>query len=159
VTNIIAQAPPVLEAMTGIKLTELMKSVPGLSQPPIEVQPIARARRSEPCEVAEPTCVGPDALNLAMEVLGQGVCYTMTNIGKRARQVALQGSGDLGQVRVAQSNGGFTPLAEEHLCAVLARAVKELAEALFERPDLRGLQRQPCQRVQGLLLFLGEVFV
>jgi hypothetical protein len=30
VTNIIAQAPPVLEAMTGIKLTELMKSVPGL---------------------------------------------------------------------------------------------------------------------------------
>jgi hypothetical protein len=40
VTNIIAQAPPVLEAMTGIKLTELMKSVPGLSQPPIEVQPV-----------------------------------------------------------------------------------------------------------------------
>jgi flotillin len=40
VTNIIAQVPPVIEAMTGIKLSDLMRNVPGLSQPPIEVQPI-----------------------------------------------------------------------------------------------------------------------
>jgi flotillin len=37
VTNIIAQVPPVLEAMTGIKLTDLMNRVPGLSQPQIEI--------------------------------------------------------------------------------------------------------------------------
>jgi flotillin len=40
VTNIMAQVPPVIEAMTGIKLTDLLKGVPGLSQAPIEVQPI-----------------------------------------------------------------------------------------------------------------------
>jgi flotillin len=31
VTNIMAQVPPVIEAMTGIKLSDLMKGVPGLS--------------------------------------------------------------------------------------------------------------------------------
>jgi len=39
ITSIIAQVPPVIEAMTGIKLGDLMKNVPGLAQPPIEVAP------------------------------------------------------------------------------------------------------------------------
>jgi flotillin len=46
VTNIIAQVPPVIEAMTGIRLSDLMKHVPGLSQPPIEVQPIGNGSTS-----------------------------------------------------------------------------------------------------------------
>src|SRR5262249_31055450 len=36
VTNIIAQVPPVIEAMTGIKLGDLVKNVPGLGKPAIE---------------------------------------------------------------------------------------------------------------------------
>jgi len=39
VTNIMAQVPPVLEAMTGIKLQELVKNVPGLTKPAIDVPP------------------------------------------------------------------------------------------------------------------------
>ncbi len=37
VTNIIAQVPPVIEAMTGLKLSDLMKKVPGLSKAAIDV--------------------------------------------------------------------------------------------------------------------------
>ena len=36
VTSMIAQVPPVLEAMTGIKLGDLMKNVPGINQPASE---------------------------------------------------------------------------------------------------------------------------
>jgi flotillin len=39
VTNIIAQVPPIIEAMTGIRLQDLMKGVPGLSQPALETRP------------------------------------------------------------------------------------------------------------------------
>lgn len=39
VTSIMAQVPPVLEAMTGIKLQDLVKNVPGLSKPAIDVAP------------------------------------------------------------------------------------------------------------------------
>jgi flotillin len=39
VTNIIAQVPPVIEAMTGIKLHDLMSKVPGMGAPPIDVSP------------------------------------------------------------------------------------------------------------------------
>src|SRR2546423_1891784 len=39
VTNIMAQVPPVIEAMTGIKLQDLMKSIPGLTKPAIDIAP------------------------------------------------------------------------------------------------------------------------
>src|ERR1051326_5308408 len=57
VTNIIAQVPPVIEAMTGIKLSDLMKHVPGLSQPPIEVIPVGNG--SAPAPVPQ---ISPEAL-------------------------------------------------------------------------------------------------
>src|SRR5437016_4116133 len=39
ITNIMAQVPPVIEAMTGIKLSDLVKNVPGLGKPAIDVSP------------------------------------------------------------------------------------------------------------------------
>lgn len=39
VTNIISQVPPVVEAMTGIRLQDLLSRVPGLGQPAIDVTP------------------------------------------------------------------------------------------------------------------------
>ncbi len=55
VTNIIAQIPPVIEAMTGIKLTDLLKGVPGLSHAPVEVQPIANGSTRLPAPNVPPT--------------------------------------------------------------------------------------------------------
>jgi flotillin len=55
VTNIIAQVPPVLEAMTGIKLHDLMKHVPGLSQPTIEVAPLVNGTEAAVNPPAPPT--------------------------------------------------------------------------------------------------------
>ena len=52
VTNIIAQVPPVIEAMTGIKLQDLVKSIPGLSKPAIEVKPNGADQQPEPSPVA-----------------------------------------------------------------------------------------------------------
>src|SRR5256714_4190473 len=39
VTNIMAQVPPVIEAMTGIKLADLVRNIPGLTKPPIDIAP------------------------------------------------------------------------------------------------------------------------
>ena len=55
VTNIIAQVPPVIEAMTGIKLQDLMKSVPGLGKPAIDVSPINGAEAAAPSVENAPT--------------------------------------------------------------------------------------------------------
>ncbi len=55
VTNIMAQVPPVIEAMTGIKLQDLVKNVPGLVKPPIEVASnngADAAPKEEPAPVA-----------------------------------------------------------------------------------------------------------
>jgi flotillin len=47
VTNIIAQVPPVIEAMTGIKLQDLVKTVPGIGRPAIDVTPNGGEQKPE----------------------------------------------------------------------------------------------------------------
>src|SRR5688572_4257957 len=52
VTNIMAQVPPVIEAMTGIKLQDLVKSIPGLSKPAIDVTPNGGEQKPESASAA-----------------------------------------------------------------------------------------------------------
>ncbi len=56
VTNIIAQVPPVLEAMTGIRLQDLISKVPGIGSQTIDAQPLNGPPVSPPArDVATPT--------------------------------------------------------------------------------------------------------
>jgi flotillin len=50
VTNIMAQVPPVIEAMTGIKLSDLVKNVPGMGKPAIDISPTNGAEASTKTE-------------------------------------------------------------------------------------------------------------
>ena len=45
VTNIIAQVPPILEAMTGISLSDLMSRVPSISVGPLAAKPVTPAEK------------------------------------------------------------------------------------------------------------------
>jgi flotillin len=58
VTSIIAQVPPVIEAMTGIKLQDLVQRVPGLSQPTIDVTPGNGAEGGAPATPETPVAAG-----------------------------------------------------------------------------------------------------
>ncbi len=57
VTNIMAQVPPVIEAMTGIKLQDLVKTIPGLSKPAIDVTP--NGGEQKPVSASEAVVAAP----------------------------------------------------------------------------------------------------
>lgn len=57
VTNIMAQVPPVLEAMTGIKLSDLVRNVPGLTQKPAIPITASNGSDSAPASDTRPVAV------------------------------------------------------------------------------------------------------